>query len=103
MELRSHPLMSYHRVPNWPPAWYWIGGDENDHPNGEVGVLRGVETSQIAQADRCFLIMEYEQSRYMGALLFSDTSFCGFIAKLLEGHCGEPIKTIGDLDLSHTL
>jgi hypothetical protein len=32
MLLRDHPLMRYHGLPNWPPAWTWIGGVEtNSH------------------------------------------------------------------------
>jgi hypothetical protein len=26
MLLRHHPLMSYHAVPSWPPAWIWLDG-----------------------------------------------------------------------------
>jgi hypothetical protein len=34
--------MSYRNVPNWPPAWTWLGGGENKHPKGEVGTLKAV-------------------------------------------------------------
>jgi hypothetical protein len=42
MLLRDHPLMSYNGMPSWPPAWTWIGGVENDHPRGEVGILEAI-------------------------------------------------------------
>ena len=40
MQLREHPLMTYHGVPNWPPVWMWRGGDRNRSIRGEVGVLK---------------------------------------------------------------
>jgi hypothetical protein len=39
----------------------------------------------------------------MGCLLFDDRAFCLQVYHLLKDHCGEPIQTIAELDLSHTL
>ena|SRR2546427_2979806 len=103
MQLRSHPLMSYGRIPNWPPVWVWIGGEENKHPQGEVGILSKVWFSAISPRDRCYLRMESEGSDYMGVLLFDDLSFCRETFKLISNNLGHSLKGIGDLDTSYTL
>jgi hypothetical protein len=92
MLLRDHPLMRYHGIPNWPPAWSWIDGLENKHPQGEVGILKAIQLSNV----------QPEKSSYMGCLLFNDAAFCQHIAELLQSCCNRPIAEIGGLDLSHT-
>jgi len=95
MELRKHPLVSYRNQSSWPPAWIWIGGNENKHPRGEVGVLKQLKLVDGPFVNRCFLWMQYEDSMYLGCLLFSDASFCQQISKLLQEHCGDSIEYIG--------
>jgi hypothetical protein len=85
MLLRDHPLMQYHGLRNWPPGWTWTDGPENNHPRGEIGILRQVVPSQILPAERCLLYIEYEGSEYIGCLLFDDSRFCNQIIKLLPG------------------
>jgi hypothetical protein len=101
MKLRDHPLMSYQGLPNWPPTWTWIGGEENKHPKGEVGILQDVMLSTFQPSNRCYLIVEHERAAYMGCLLFDDASFCSQIFALLRGHCGHPVQHIGGLNFSH--
>jgi hypothetical protein len=103
MELRKHPLVSYRNQSSWPPAWIWIGGNENKHPRGEVGVLKQLKLVDGPFVNRCFLWMQYEDSMYLGCLLFSDASFCQQISKLLQEHCGDSIEYIGGLDLTYLL
>ena len=93
--------MSYRGVPNWPPIWVWIGGEENKHPNGEVGCLQRVNLSTVPA--RIFLVTEYDGAEYIGCLLFDDRVFCLQISHLLEDHRGYPLQYIGGLDVSHTL
>ena len=102
MKLRDHPLMSYNGVPNWPPAWIWIDGPEDKQPEGELGILRTVLLSKH-WANRCFLLIFYEESSYMGCLLFDNEVFCCQVTKLLQANSSRRIADIGDLDLSHTL
>jgi hypothetical protein len=94
--------MSYHGVRNWPPAWTWIDGAEDKHPKGEIGILRMVLLSKTRPADRCILLIRYEDSCYLGCLLFENQAFCQMTSVLQES-CNRPISEIGDLDLSHTL
>ena len=102
--LRDHPLMSYKGVPSWPPVWTWIDGREDKHPKGEVGILKTVLLSTIQlRSNRCFLLIFFEESSYMGCLLFDDEIFCSQITKLLQGCTHRPIAEIGSLDLSYTL
>jgi hypothetical protein len=103
MELRSHPLMCYRGLNNWPPTWTWRGGQENIRPKGEVGILRDVFLSRVEPKSRIFLIVEHEKQEYMGCLLFSDWTFCGQISELLRSHCGKSIAEIGSLDISHVV
>jgi hypothetical protein len=103
MELRVHPLMSFRGVPNWPPTWTWMDGREDQHPKGELGILRTVLLSKTQRANRCFLLIFYEESSYLGCLLFDDEVFCCQITKLLQGYCNRPIAEIGSIDLSCSL
>jgi len=103
MLLRAHPLLSYHGLRSWPPAWVWTYGAENDYPRGEVGILREVVLSHVEPVDRCFLRMDYKGSSYMGCLLIEDSAFCSQIVTLLQGCCNRTIADIGSLDITHHL
>jgi hypothetical protein len=103
MVLRDHPLMRYHGLPSWPPAWSWTGGLDNKHPTGEIGILKSVELSNVQPANRCFLSIEHEGSSYMGCLLFDDVVFCQQITELLRSCCNRPVAEIGGLDVAYTL
>jgi hypothetical protein len=103
MLLRDHPLMSYHGVPSWPPVWTCKNGLQKKLRRGEIGILKSVTISNSQPADRCFLYIEHEGSSYVGCLLFDDSTFCGQIAKVLQGYCNRRIAEIGSLDLSPTL
>lgn len=102
MTTRLEQTMELRALPNWPPAWIWMGGDENKHPKGEVGLLRDVMLSALQPSSTCFLIIEHDTAMYMGRLLFDDPSFCSQIFTLLRDHCGRPIQHIGGLDFSRT-
>ena len=103
MELRNHALMTYGRLRSWPPPWHWIGGDEDKHPKGEIGILKGAILTRIIPATACYLIIDYEKTGYMGSLLIDDSSFCHQVHDLLQGHIGYDIHYISGLDLNHTL
>jgi hypothetical protein len=103
MLLRDHPLMRYHGLSNWPPAWLFIEGVENKHPRGEIGILTAVEVSNVQPSNRCFLCIDYEGASYMGCLLFDDIAFCRQITEILESYRNRPVAEIGTLNLSSTL
>ena len=103
MLLRDHPLMTYRRLPNWPPVWSWTDGLENHHPKGEVGTLKAVFRSAMQPINRCFLLISYEGSEYLGCLLFDDEVFCSQIMEILKAHCNRSIAEIGSIDLAYTL
>ena len=71
MLLRDHPLLNHRGVPSWPPSWTWISGLDNDHPVGEIGILRDVQLPNIEPADRCFLYIDFDGVSYIGCLLIS--------------------------------
>ena len=103
MLLRDHPLMRYHGLSNWPPAWSWIDGLENKYPIGEIGILKSVVQSHVLPANRCFLTIDHEGSSYMGCLLFDDIAFCRQITEILQSYCNRSISDIGSSDISSTL
>jgi hypothetical protein len=103
MELRNHPLMSCNGLPNWPPAWTWIGGAENKNPKGEVGVLLDLRVSTFQEPARCFLTIEHDHAQYVGCLLFNDRSFCYRISTLLQHQYGSTLESIGALNVSNPL
>ena len=103
MLLRDHHLLNHRGVPSWPPSWTWISGLDNDHPAGEIGILRDVQLSNIEPADRCFLYIDFDGASYIGCLLIDDTVFCRQIVELLLANRNKPIAAIGSLDLSSTL
>jgi hypothetical protein len=74
MKLREHPLMICGGIVNWPPIWIWTGGERNERPRGEI-VLIKVELS-LLDPRRLFLTIQYNDSEYMGCLLFDDATFC---------------------------
>lgn len=102
MKLREHPLMICGGIRNWPPIWLWIGGEKNERPRGEVGVLIRVEPSVI-EIKRLFLTIQYNESEYMGCLSFDDAAFCREIYNLLKGLYRHSILEIGELDISRAL
>ncbi len=104
MLFRDHPLMRYCGVPSWPPPiWVWMGGLEDKHPKGEIGVFRRLEESNIQPSNRCFLLIDHEESSYIGCLMVNDHGFCAQIVRFLQAHCyNRPIAEIGGLDLSYT-
>ena len=103
VELRSHPLMNYRGVPNWPPVW--TNGNQLRGvkiTKGEIGVLKYVLVHD-QMPNRIFLFIDHEGDGYTGCLLFNDPSFCKQLQTILETEIGASIKEIGDLELSYTL
>ena len=103
VQLRDHPQMNFAGYANWPPIWVSGAGSKTYKKNlGEVGTLIGVILNEAA-ADKIFLRMEIKTEQYMGCLAFNDHVFCRQLYIFLQGHIGELIKEVGDLDLSYTL
>ena len=102
MQLRNHRLMSYHGLPNWPPIWTWIGGEENKYPRGEVGILKTVFVSVVKPSTSCFLVMEHAGAEYLSEFFVSDAAFCLEMYAVLLRNCDKTIQEIGDIDLSDT-
>jgi len=92
MQLRTYP-----GVLNWPPVWTRISGPAN-LPHDETSSLEEVHHSLI-EATRCFLIIQCDETRYMGTPRFDDQQCCEKIAAFLSKHCGQSIQDIGELDV----
>ena len=78
----------------------WIGLAKNQHPKGEVGVLK--EIAPEIELGRCFLTIEYENEPYIGCLYVKYSAFCKQLCGLLQHHIGDTVREIGDLDVSDT-
>jgi hypothetical protein len=100
MELRQHPGMAYRGVPNWPPVW--LHAKSNGHLNGELGFLKYVHASN-GVSNKCYLVMEYERTPYVGCLIFENAAFCYQVARLLRQYQGRSIEEIGGLKVDHLL
>src|SRR6185369_7341139 len=102
MELRHHPLLSYHGIPSWPPVWSPAKPREGKKLlKGEIGVLKF--TLANSASEKCFLVIEYDNNPYVGCLICSDLAFSAQLASILHTQSGRTIKEIGDLDLAFTL
>jgi len=53
--------------------------------------------------NKCFLVIEYNEQRFITPLMFDDTTFCEEISALLQRQCGHTIEEIGELDLVRAL
>ena len=95
MKLREHPLMTYRRLPNWPPVWTWMSGGDNKHPRGEVGILRRVEID-------AFSILITKTHHTSGAF-YADHVFCSQIVRILDCNLNKTVAQIGSLDISRLL
>jgi hypothetical protein len=92
--------MTWHGGPNWPPVWNGPHGPDNPLPQGEVGVLIEVENSIVKPGGACCLLtIAHNDQEYVGTLYFDDEEFSDQIGAILKGHIGEPISTIGSLDI----
>jgi hypothetical protein len=78
---------------------FGFGGEKNERPRGEVGVLIRVEPSVI-EFKRLFLTIQHNASDYIGWLSFDDAEFCGEIYLLLKGLYRHSISEIGGLDIA---
>ena len=104
MKLRNHPFLSHHGVRSWPPTWLSLEGGEKQTLKGEIGILREVRMSRMMGGfNKCFLVINYEGSAYIGTLFVDSLVFCVQMVKLMRDHCGESLTEIGNLDLSYTL
>jgi hypothetical protein len=94
--------MNYRRQVNWPPVWFRLKTEQPKRVMGEDGVLiQSLWDAQLSK--RLFLRMKLDQELYMGALLFTDATFCQQLHGILKQHIGRSIREIGDLDISFTL
>ena len=112
MELRDHPLLTYHGIRSWPPVWTQIHGADSARPRGEVGTLTEIHfsTDPPGQAsgaqggyNRIYLFIEHEDKSYLGCLMMEDHAFCRQLATLLRSQCGRTVAEIGGLDVGATL
>ena len=99
MKLREHPLISH----GWPPLWWARADQEKKQLRGEVGILKAVQPYDIQPADRFYLLIEHEESEYLGILVIEDYALSQQVFNLIAKHCGRTIGEVGDIDLSHTL
>jgi hypothetical protein len=95
--------MSYRDVPNWPPAWINVNLQGDKTIRGEIGILTHVIADIMNPRYRIHLIVEHQEGRYMGSLLFDDEPFARQIHEILSANRGSPIDRIGDLEVGHLL
>ena len=97
MRLRDRLRMDKGTFYNWPPIWT-NRQDPTDKPQGEIGNLEDVWMTEAAD-DILFIVIEYQDRRYMGAIGFDSPALCRQIYIALQSSIGLSIKEIGDIDL----
>lgn len=100
MELRQHPRVNHRARPIWPPVCATRDGTKT--VTGEVGVLKYVHANRQG-SNTCYLVIEYQNEKFVGSLMFTDTSVCTAVSGLLKQNIGRRIKEIGDLELPNNL
>jgi hypothetical protein len=99
IKLRDYPHISYQGFHTWPPNWTWTGGAQDVAAKGEVGILKEVKTHD-AISSKCFLFIEHEGATFMGSVSIDSWFVCQELVKLLKRHLGEPLRSIGGLEVS---
>ncbi len=102
MQLRQHPSMSFREHRSWPPVWTPYGGFCEKHRQvlqGEIGVLKEVRYYSDRRG-RIYLTIGYENSNYVGCLMFDDEIFCEQTAEHLQRLRGMPIEEIGSSEIA---
>ena len=87
MQLRDHPLMSYHRQRNWPPVWSTMRAEPFAKPHGEVGILKEAMINDRFD-NTVYLKVKIDGRDYLGTLLFDDFGFYYEIYSLLKSRVG---------------
>jgi hypothetical protein len=95
IRLPPNTRMRYDGVPNWPPAWT-VMGPGHRVLRGELGVL--ADATNGIGSNICFVVIEVEAEKYLGALLFDDRAFCQEFLFLLQNNIGHSIREIRDLE-----
>lgn len=98
MHLRDLPQLKYRGHPIWPPTW---NKTKDSIPTvvGEVGVLKFVHSHRGGSL-RCYIVMEHENEKYVGDLLFDDPALARQITVLLRTNVGRTLKEIGDIEVA---
>lgn len=50
-------------------------------------------------SNRCFLVVECKNEKFVGSLIFDDKALCVRITTLLKRHIGFALSEIGDLEI----
>ena len=72
---------------------------KNERPTGEIGVLKEVSRYSLLSSDGLTLVIEYNESAYMGLLLFDNFGFSRKLHDLLRTLRERPIAEIGSFDI----
>lgn len=98
MKLRDHPSIAPHAWETWPP----VQGPSAEMKSKFLWDQRGQLKYVYAKTDlsnRCFLVAECENKKFVGSLIFNDKALCVQITTLLTAHIGCAINEIGDLEI----
>ena len=101
MQLRNHPEMKWRGDANWPPRWG--GAYERDaiRPEGEDGILEGVEIGGPDQKSsrHLNLTMRYRNADYHSTLHFDNPEFVARLFDKLRTCKGLTLRQIGDIEI----
>jgi hypothetical protein len=93
MELRKHRYV--YRGRQLAPRWVWLEKMSNRRSQD----LKEVSRYSLLSSDGLTLVIEYNESAYMGLLLFDNFGFSRKLHDLLRTLRGRPIEQIGSFDI----
>jgi hypothetical protein len=102
MQLRTHSKMKWEGFSNWPPVWAGSYGAGDIFPEGEEGVLTGVEMVEANNAlpRHLALTMAHRGNTPSSVLCCDDEEeVIPRLFEILKGCIGWQISRIGDLDV----
>jgi hypothetical protein len=85
----------------WPPAWAAFYGRSAGAPLGENGRLKSVRriTDPVRKKDHLLLIQNIRNTEYVAPLAWDGRPGTAAVEALLQGHLGETMRTIGELEV----
>ncbi len=101
MQIRNHAEMKWRGEPNWPPHWGGTYERGAVRPQGEDGVLEGIEVGgpDLKSSRSLSLTMRYRDANYHAILHFDNPDFMPRLFARLRTCKGLSLRQVGDIEI----